>query len=68
VKICTEYREFFWYFWLVGLSPGLGPINKNYQIGEISRKSQKILNPRFMSERLLKLSSLCFGLASSLEV
>ena len=22
VKICTEYREFFWYFWLVGLSPG----------------------------------------------
>jgi hypothetical protein len=48
--------------------PGVGPINKNSQIWEIFRKSQKILNLPFLSDKSEKLSSWCFGLASFLEV
>jgi hypothetical protein len=49
------------------VGPGLGPINKNSQIREIFRKSQKFLNPLFLSEKLKNLSRWCFGLAGSLE-
>jgi hypothetical protein len=52
----------------VKTGPGLGPINKNYQIWEIFRKSQKILNLPFLLERPEKLSIWWFGLASLIEV
>jgi hypothetical protein len=48
--------------------PGLGPANKNSQIWEIFRKSQKILNLSFLSKRSEKLTIWCFGLARLLEV
>jgi hypothetical protein len=48
--------------------PGLNHINKNFQILEIFRKSQKILYLPFLLERPEKLSSWCFGSASLLKV
>jgi hypothetical protein len=53
---------------LVGLSPGLNPINKKYHFWEIFRKSKKIFNGPFLPERSDKLLSWCFGSASLLEV
>jgi hypothetical protein len=38
LKFCTEFRAFFCVLWLLGLRPGLNPINKKFQIWEIFRK------------------------------